>query len=89
LAKVVGPTEYVRGALAVDDAVASCPIKSRGSVSSGGPSPKQKSVAALGWDGFRRRFSCIYKAPASWKLKSALTPKVVTNRPTVNAEITW
>src|SRR5215468_5486306 len=32
LAKVVGPTEHVRGALAVGNAVASCPIKSRGSV---------------------------------------------------------
>jgi hypothetical protein len=37
----------------------------------------KKSVAAVGWDGFRRRFSCIYKAPASWKLKSALEEKVV------------
>jgi hypothetical protein len=49
----------------------------------------KKSAAAVGWDGFRRRFSCIYKAPASWKLKSALEGKVVTERLKVNAEITW
>ena len=66
-----GPTEYVRGALAVDDAVASCPIKSRGSVQVD-QAQNKKSVAAVGWDGFRHRFSCIYKALASWKLKSAL-----------------
>src|SRR5262249_43350430 len=56
-ATINGPTENVRGALALGDAGASCPIKSRGSARSGGPGPKQK--IRRGWyrDGVRHRFS--------------------------------
>src|SRR5262249_5192493 len=44
---VGGPTENVRGALALGNAGASCPIKSRGSVRMGGPSPQQKTPSQL------------------------------------------
>src|SRR5262249_43077756 len=88
LAKVGGPTEYVRGALAVDNAVASCPIKSRGSVQGDQAQAKNPSQLSAG-TGWRRRFSCICKAPASWKLKSALGEIHHETRPPVNAEIAW
>src|SRR5262245_10223961 len=44
--KHCGPTENIRGALALGNAGASCPIKSRGSVS-GGPSRKTQNPSQL------------------------------------------
>src|SRR5262249_54439842 len=59
-----GPTEYVRGALALGDAGASCPIKSRGSAGNGaGPGPKQKSRRGWYRDGPVTALAAFLKRP--------------------------